>query len=205
MARQALHSAIPRGTGMPYINADVSEIIANIERETGGNQLTQSLQFSPTAFTHIKRLVEAGGTIITDTALISSDINQTLLEGTNTNVCCFIDDPQVLQLAEIRRSTRAEVAVDVGLSIPGPKLVVISSAPAALKRVLIRRQHEPLSDVCVFAAPAGFASVVQLKERLRESDMAFIVVRGKKGGNAATSVILNAILSRVKALIQNPQ
>lgn len=205
MARQALRSAVPRGTSMPYINADVSEIISSIEKEIGGNQLTQSLQFSPTAFTHIKRLVEAGGTIITDTTLIASDINQSLLEGTSTSVRCFIDDPQVMQLAEIRRTTRAEVAIDVGLSIPGPKLVVISSAPAALKRVLIRRQHEPLSDVCVFAAPAGFASVVQLKERLRESDMAFIVVRGKKGGNAATSVILNAILSRVKALIQNPQ
>ena len=205
MARQALRSAVPRGTSMPYINADVSEIISSIEKEIGGNQLTQSLQFSPTAFTHIKRLVEAGGTIITDTTLIASDINQSLLEGTSTSVRCFIDDPQVMQLAEIRRTTRAEVAIDVGLSIPGPKLVVISSAPAALSRVLLRRQHEPLSDVCVLAAPTGFASVVQLKERLRESDMAFIVVRGKRGGNAVTSTILNAILSRVKTLAQNPQ
>ena len=205
MARQALRSAVPRGTSMPYINADVSEIISSIEKEIGGNQLTQSLQFSPTAFTHIKRLVEAGGTIITDTTLIASDINQSLLEGTSTSVRCFIDDPQVMQLAEIRRTTRAEVAIDVGLSIPGPKLVVISSAPAALSRVLLRRQREPLSDVCVLAAPTGFASVVQLKERLRESDMAFIVVRGKRGGNAVTSTILNAILSRVKTLAQNPQ
>ena len=110
-----------------------------------------------------------------------------------------------MQLAEIRRSTRAEIAVDVGLSIPGPKLVVISSAPAALNRVLLRRQREPLSDVCVLAAPNGFANVVQLKERLRESDMAYIVARGKKGGTAVTSLILNAILARVKQIIQPAQ
>ena len=202
MARQALYSANQRDIGIPYINADASEIIANIEVETGNNQFSKSLEFSPTAFTHIKRLVEAGGTIITDTMPISSDIDQTLLEGTNTKIRCFIDDPQVLQLAEIRRSTRAEIAMDIGLSLPGPKLAVISSAPTALSRVLQRRQHEPLSDVCVLAAPTGFASVVQLKERLRESDMAFIVVRGKKGGTAATSLILNAILRRINQLIK---
>lgn len=205
MTRQALRGVSLRDVSIPYINADVSEVIANIEKETGDKQLSQSLEFSPTAFTHVKRLVEAGGTIIADTMLISADINQSYLDGTDTKVRCYIDDPKVLQLAEIRRSTRAEIAVDVGLSIPGPKLVVISSAPAALNRVLLRRQREPLSDVCVLAAPNGFANVVQLKERLRESDMAYIVARGKKGGTAVTSLILNAILARVKQIIQPAQ
>ena len=101
-------------------------------------------------------------------------------------------------LAEIRHTTRAEIAVDIGLAIPGPKLVVIGSAPAALNRVLIRRQHEPLSEVCVLAAPSGFANVVQLKEKLRDSDMAYIVARGKKGGTVVTAAILNAILRAIR-------
>ena len=198
MARQPQRGAASRRFGIPYISAEVSEIIAQIEKDTADPQLAQSLQFSPTALTHIKRLVAAGGTILVDTQLITADIDYSTLEGTNTRVRCFIDDPEVLQLAEIRHTTRAEIAVDIGLAIPGPKLLVVGSAPAALNRVLIRRQHEPLSEVCVLAAPSGFANVVQLKEKLRDSDMAYIVARGKKGGTVVTDGILNAILRAIR-------
>lgn len=189
-----------RKTGMMYINDEVSEIIANIERETGDKMLAQSIQFSPTAFTHVKRTVEAGGTIVTDTMAVVSEIDASLLEGTGTKIRCFLEDAQVMRLAEMRRTTRAEVAVDMGLSLTGPKLMVVSSAPTALNRILCRRQHEPLSDVCVLAAPTGFASVVQLKEKLRDSDMAFIVVRGKQGGTGITGTILNQILYRIRQM-----
>ena len=198
MARQPQRGAASRRFGIPYISAEVSEIIAQIEKDTADPQLAQSLQFSPTALTHIKRLVAAGGTILVDTQLITADIDYSTLEGTNTRVRCFIDDPEVLQLAEIRHTTRAEIAVDIGLAIPGPKLLVVGSAPAALNRVLIRRQHEPLSEVCVLAAPSGFANVVQLKEKLRDSDMAYIVARGKKGSTVVTAGILNAILRAIR-------
>ena len=57
--------------------------------------------------------------------------------------------------------------------------------------------HEPMSDVCVLAAPSGFASAVQLKERLLDSDLASIIVRGKKGGIPATVTLLNAILKQI--------
>ena len=114
---------------------------------------------------------------------------------------CFIDDPHVVYLAEQRHVTRAEVAVDYGLAVAGSKLMVVGSAPAAINRIISRRQHEPLSDVCVLAAPTGFASVVQMKERLMDSDLTSIVVRGKKGGVQTTAALLNAIL---REIAENP-
>ena len=54
-----------------------------------------------------------------------------------------------------------------------------------------------MSDVCVLAASTGFASVVQLKERLMDSDLTSIVVRGKKGGIPVTVSIMNAILREI--------
>ena len=85
----------------------------------------------------------------------------------------------------------------LGDAVPGIKLMVVGSAPAAIQRMILRRQREPMSDVCVLAAPAGFASVVQLKERLMDSDLASIIVRGKKGGIPVTTTILNAILREI--------
>lgn len=190
--------------GIPYMNQEMSAILSEVERETNDPALAQSIYFGPTALTHIKRLVEMGGSIITDTTLVANGIDGSLLGRNGAKVLCFIDDPQVVALAEQRRVTRAEVAVDYGLAVPGPKLMVVGSAPAAINRMIIRRQHEPMSDVCVLAASTGFASVVQLKERLMDSDLTSIVVRGKKGGIPATVSIMNAILREIAKNNQNP-
>jgi len=185
--------------GIPYLHQEMSNILAAVEQETGDLALAQSIYFSPTALTHIKRLVDMGGSIITDTMLVASDIHEELLGNKGAKVLCFIDDPQVVMLAEQRRVTRAEVAVDYGLAVPGPKLMVVGSAPSAINRLIQRRQREPMSDVCVLAAPSGFASAVQLKERLLDSDLASIIARGKKGGIPATVALVNAILKEIGA------
>ena len=186
------------GGGMPYMTQEMASIIAEIERETEDSTLSQSIYFSPTAITHIRRLIEMGGTIITDTTLVETGIDSALLGSHGARITCFIDDPQVISLATQRRVTRAEVAVDYGLALNGPKLMVVGSAPAAINRMIRRRQREPMSDVCVLAASTGFASVVQLKERLIDSDLTSIVVRGKKGGVPLTITILNAILREIE-------
>ena len=186
-----------RRNGPQFVNQGVASIIKAVEAETRDPALSQSIYFGPTALTHIKRLVEMGGSIITDTTLVANDIDASLLADKNVRILCFIDDPQVVSLAEQRHVTRAEVAVDCGLAVPGPKLMVVGSAPAAINRIILRRQHEPMSDVCVLAAPTGFASVVQMKERLMDSDLSSIIIRGKKGGVPATVALMNAILREI--------
>lgn len=197
MIRRTQGDGNRHGVGMPYMTQEMASILAEIERETNDSTLSQSIYFSPTAITHIKRLIEMGGTIITDTTLVGNGIDIDLLGSKGAKVACFIDDPQVISLAEQRRITRAEIAVDYGLAVAGPKLMVVGSAPAAINRMIRRRQHEPMSDVCVLAASTGFASVVQLKEKLIDSDLTSIVVRGKKGGIPVTITILNAILREI--------
>ena len=185
----------------PYVSQGVSNILKALESELKDPALAQSIYFGPTALTHIKRILETGGSIITDTTLVANDIDARLLGESGAQILCFIDDPQVVSLAEQRHVTRAEVAVDCGLAVEGPKLMVVGSAPAAINRMINRRQHEPMSDVCVLAAPTGFASVIQLKERLMDSDLNAIVVRGKKGGVSTTAALLNAILREIS---ENP-
>lgn len=186
-----------RNVGMPYLTQEMASILAEVEKETNDSTLSQSIYFSPTAITHIRRLLDMGGTIITDTTLVANGVETSLMGNKGAKVACFIDEPQVISLAEQRRVTRAEIAVDYGLAVTGPKLMVVGSAPAAINRMLRRRQHEPMSDVCVLAASTGFASVVQLKEKLIDSDLMSIVVRGKKGGIPTTISILNAILREI--------
>ena len=197
MIRRAQGDGSRHSAGMPYMTQELASILADIEHETNDATLAQSIYFSPTALTHVKRLIEMGGTIITDTTLVANGIDINLMGNKGAKIACFIDEPQVISLAEQRRITRAEIAVDYGLALSGPKLMVVGSAPAAINRMIRRRQHEPMSDVCVLAASTGFASVVQLKERLMDSDLTSIVVRGKKGGIPVTIAIVNAILREI--------
>lgn len=197
MIRRTQGDASRHGVGLPYMTQEMASILAEIERDTNDSVLSQSMYFSPTALTHIKRLIEMGGTIITDTTLVENGIDKNLLGNKGAKTACFIDEPHVITLAEQRRVTRAEVAVDYGLAITGPKLMVVGSAPAAINRMIRRRRHEPMSDVCVLAASTGFASAVQMKEKLIDSDLTSIVVRGKKGGVPVTISIINAILREI--------
>ncbi len=180
---------------MPYVTSEMAAIMEHVRTETGDEALAQGIHFSPTALTLVRRVMMTGGTIVADTGLALSDIDKQSARKLSVSTVCYLDDPQVLALAEQKRTTRAEVALDFALSQPGVKLLVVGSAPTALDRLLRRHQVEAQSDVVVLAAPTGFASVVQLKERIWESDLPAIVVRGKRGGTSAAVSITNALMA----------
>lgn len=181
---------------MSYTTSEMQAIKDYVMRDLNDELLVQSIHFSPTSLTVLRRILMSSGTIVTDTSLVMAGIEEKYLAQLGLNVECYIDEPQVIEIAEIRKLTRAEIALDYALSSPGPKLIVIGSAPMALKKLLLHKKSDGMRDVVVLAAPTGFASVIQLKERLWESEeLSSIVVRGRNGGIKATASILNALLS----------
>ncbi|MBQ3223366.1 MAG: precorrin-8X methylmutase [Clostridia bacterium] len=179
---------------MPYLTSEMQQILTRVEQATADTSLVQSIHFSPTALTFIRRLVLSGGTIITDTMLSLSSADTKLIEQLGLTITCFIDDPNVISAAEKKRVTRAEIAVEHAMNLPGMKLFVIGSAPMALNKLLTRNELLPMHDVAILAAPTGYASVVQLKERAWESTLPVVVTRGHKGGVQAAMHILHALL-----------
>lgn len=194
MVRQSRRVVDLRRVNAPFSSAETEEIVSRVLKVTGDEQLCKSIEFSPTAVSMIRRLLQKGGTVIPDTEALAGTVKAETLAGTGVEVRCFLELPEVFRLAENKKITRAEVAADVALNRDGGKLMVIGTAPAALARVLSHRQHMPMCDVCVLATVSGFAQAVELKERLRDSGLAYIVTRGRCGGPNAAGVILNCIL-----------
>ncbi len=190
-----------RRMNVPFTNEETQSVVSKVFARTQDESLAKSLQFSPTILSNIRRLFINGGTVITDTDILAQSIDISTLDNSNVQVKCFIDDPEVLLKANARGITRAEVALDMGLVQMGSKLFVIGSAPAALNRLLAHRQREPLIDVSILCTITGYAPAVQLKERLRESDMAFLVTRGRSGGTLAAQAIFQAVL---ETILENP-
>lgn len=178
-----------------YPTEEVLSLIARIEEETGDASLRHSMHFSPGVISRIQRQMSLGMSIIADSKLVYSGIDREKCEQLPVHVECFMDDPQVVNFATQKRTTRAEIAVDRALSLPGPKLIVVGSAPMALNRLLQLHAQNPLREVCIVAAANGFANIVELKERIWESGLPCIVIRGRKGGAASAIAITNALIS----------
>ena len=195
MHKKASRGVLRRKTSMPYVTSEMSAIIQRVCLELGDDSIAESIHFSSTALTVVRHVMMSGGTIVVDTGPALSGVDLSLARKLGIHVRCYIDNPRVVYMAEQRHVTRAQVALDHALDQPGLKLIAVGSAPAALHRLLQRSEQDSLQDVVTLAAPTGFASVVQLKERLWESNLASIVVRGKKGGTNILAAILNALMA----------
>lgn len=178
-----------------YPTEDILSLLNKVEEETGDATLRRSLHFTPGIVNRIERQLRLGCSVIADSKLVAAGIDRELCTVLPAHVECFMDDPSVVNFASQKRTTRAEMAVDRALSLPGHKLIVVGSAPMALNRLLQIHRQSPLRDVCIIAAASGFANVVELKERIWESGLPCIVVRGRKGGANTAIAIANALLS----------
>lgn len=177
-----------------YPTEDVLSIISKVENETGDPGIRQSIHFSTGVISRIERQLSLGCTIVADSKLVYSGINRDLCSSLPVQVECFMDDPLVVNFAMQKRTTRAEIAIERALSLSGPKLIVVGSAPMALNRLLQLHSQAPLREVCIIAAANGFANIVELKERIWESSLPCIVIRGRKGGAASAISITNALI-----------
>ncbi|MBO4297368.1 MAG: precorrin-8X methylmutase [Clostridia bacterium] len=181
-------------TAAAYLSESALRIVQAVENETGDASLKPSIHFSAGVVERVERELALGCTIVADSNLVQSGIDRALLSQTHAQLECFMDDPVVVSFAMQKHITRAEVAIERTLSLKGPKLIVVGSAPMALKRLLQLHQQTALHEVVVIAAAAGFASAVELKERIWESGLPCIVVRGRKGGANAAIAVTNALL-----------
>ncbi|MBR5752507.1 MAG: precorrin-8X methylmutase [Clostridia bacterium] len=198
MIKRTRRVADLRRSVLPFSNEETQLIQQKLREKTGDEALSASLQFSPTAVSGIRQLARTGGVIVCDTQVLANLVKDMLPEGLPVEVRCYIDDKEVLLRADAMRTTRAEVAVDLALESDGGKLFVIGSAPAAFSRLMQHRMRRPLTGVSVLTSLNGFANAVPLKERLRESDMPFILTRGKNGGVNAACDILECVLETIK-------
>lgn len=178
-----------------YPTEDVLNIISRVEEETRDPGIRQSIHFSTGVISRIERQLSLGCSIIADSRLVYSGIDREASGLLPVRVECFMDDPAVVNFAMQKRTTRAEIAVERAMSLQGPKLIVVGSAPMALNRLLQMHAQSPLREVCIVAAANGFASIVELKERIWESGLPCIVVRGRRGGPASAIAITNALIN----------
>ena len=131
---------------------------------------------------------------VTDTQMGRSGINKKALAKYGGEVYCFMSDEDVAKTAKENGTTRATASMDKAAAMNKPMIFAIGNAPTALVRLYELIQEGKINPALIIGVPVGFVNVVQSKELIMETDVPYIVARGRKGGSNIAACICNALL-----------
>ena len=177
--------ALPKGEEM---------ITKRVIHTSADFEYTKTLVYSKDAVKIAKELILNGADIVTDTNMVLAGINKKTLAGFGGEVHCFMADEKVAGLAKERGTTRAAVSMEMAAKLTKPIIFVIGNAPTALIQLYEMMQEQTFRPAFIIGVPVGFVNVEAAKELILESDVPYIINRGRKGGSNIAAAICNAIL-----------
>lgn len=169
-------------------------VVKRVIHCTADFDYAQNLMFSEGAVEKALRTLKGGCTIVTDTQMAKSGINKTAAGKLGCEVLCFMSDPDVAEIAKKRGCTRAVASMEKASRLGGPLVFAIGNAPTALLRIREMMDEGTLRPELVIGVPVGFVNVVESKEAIMETNVPYIVAKGRKGGSNVAAAIVNALM-----------
>lgn len=169
-------------------------ITKRVIHTTADFEYTDTLTFSEGAVGIVRELLKKGADIVTDTNMALSGINKRSLAGLGGEVHCYMADETVAKLARERGTTRAAVSMEIAAKIQKPVIFAVGNAPTALIQIYEMMQGSDWRPAFVIGVPVGFVNVEAAKELILQTDVPFIINRGRKGGSNVAAAICNALI-----------
>ena len=157
-------------------------------------EYADTMTYSKDAVRIAKNLLLQGADIVTDTNMALAGINKKALAELGGCAHCFMADEDVAKAAKQRGVTRAVVSMEKAANIKKPILFAVGNAPTALIQLCEMMQTGSWRPAFVIGVPVGFVNVEIAKECIMETDVPYIVNRGRKGGSNVAAAICNALL-----------
>ena len=139
-------------------------------------------------------MIVNGADIVTDTNMALAGISKKTLAKFGGEAHCFMADTEVARLAKEKGTTRAAVSMEMASRLTKPVIFAIGNAPTALIQLYEMMQKGIWKPAFIIGVPVGFVNVEVAKELIIETDVPYIVNRGKKGGSNVAAAICNALL-----------
>ncbi len=157
-------------------------------------EYAQTMTYSPNAVAIAKELIQNGADIVTDTNMALAGINKRTLARHGGEAHCFMADEDIARIAKERKVTRATVSMEKAAGIQKPVIFAVGNAPTALIQLYEMIQRGMFRPAFIIGVPVGFVNVEAAKELILQTDIPYIVNRGRKGGSNVAAAICNAIL-----------
>ncbi|MGY1883688.1 precorrin-8X methylmutase [Blastococcus sp. SYSU DS0753] len=177
--------------------ADVAQVAVRMIHACGQVDLVDDIAHSPDVVQRAREALNAGAPVLCDAQMVASGITRRRLPKDN-DVICTLNDPRTPGLAAELGTTRTAAALELWRDRLDGAVVAIGNAPTALFHLLEMVAAGAPRPAAVLGIPVGFIGAAESKDALAESDLEFLVVRGRRGGSAITAAAINAIASTVE-------
>ena len=176
------------------------QVLERLVHSSGDPGLAPLLRFSDGACERGLKALQAGATILTDTAMAAAAVSPMARRTGGNAVCGLLDwapehSPEgstrsaaAMARAWTELTDRADAA---GAPMP---VVLVGSAPTALEQLLDQLDAGVAAPSLVIGMPVGFVGVPESKRRLASTDLAQIRLEGTRGGAGLVGAACNALL-----------
>lgn len=173
---------------------DIKPIMKRVIHTTADFEYEHTLTFSQNVIEIAKEAIRNGACVITDTNMVRAGINKKKLAEYGGEVFCFMADDDVSEEAKKAGSTRASASMEKAAKLNQKLIFAIGNAPTALVKIRELIDEGKLKPELIIGVPVGFVNVVASKELILETDIPYIIAKGRKGGSNVAAAIVNALL-----------
>lgn len=170
------------------------QIVKRVIHTSADFEYADTIKFSEEVIVKALSALRQGACIVTDTEMGKAGINKKVMAQYGGEVLCFMSDKEVIENAKKNGTTRAVASMDKAAQINKKMIFAIGNAPTALIRLYELICEKKIDPVLIIGVPVGFVNVVQAKELIMQTDIPFIVAKGRKGGSNVAAAICNALL-----------
>lgn len=189
--------------GITGLDEVQQSILERIIHSSGDFDLQSCVKFSPTACKDATNALKNGATILTDTYMAEAAISPMAKRTLNSNIECILGMAPDSMSIDTTLTTRSEIGMKNKwlnfedrntITKSNAPLVIIGSSPTALISLLDLVEAGYKKPSLIIGMPVGFIGVNESKTRLLNSDCAYIVLEGSKGGASLAAAAANALL-----------
>lgn len=180
------------------IDEDKAFLIKRAIHTTADFDYASTLCFSQNAINIMVAMIKGGAHIVTDTNMVLAGINKNELGKYGGQVHCFMADEDVAKEARERGVTRAVVSMERASGLKEDVIFAIGNAPTALINLREMYDKKIFTPKFIIGVPVGFVNVEYAKEKIMETDIPYIINRGRKGGSNVAAAICNAVLYEIR-------
>lgn len=176
---------------------DVAQVVVRMIHSCGMVDLPADVGHSANVVSAARSALAAGAPILCDARMVASGITRSRLPADN-EIICTLADPATATIAGQIGDTRSAAALDLWGDRLAGAVVAIGNAPTALFRLLNLIEQGAPRPAAVIGIPVGFIGAAESKQALADSDLEYLVVRGRRGGSAMTVAAVNALANEVE-------
>lgn len=172
------------------------EVVRRVIHATADFEYKHLMRFSPRAIEEGIASLKSGCNILVDVKMISAGLNADRLAAYGCEQFCYISDDDVIATAKEKDSTRAIESIRKAhrLGKLAGSVVAVGNAPTALLEIARLYREEGVRPALVVGVPVGFVSATESKEEILDTDLHYIISRGRKGGTTIAVSIIHALL-----------